>query len=271
MLYRKLLKKNLSSFLFRIIPERWRYLSENDQSLLSLKDIHKGRRVFVIGSGPSLRVEDLDRLHDEITFACNKIYLAYDKTDWRPSYYSVIDSMVAHNCAEEIQQLRLKKIFGSVVKPNFPSASDIIWLKDLPSPIVDNKRQFQFSKNIIEGTYGGFTVIYTMLQLAYYMGVREVFLLGVDFSFTTPKPSDEKSRLGETLLTCEGEINHFHPDYRKNGEQWTLPQLDYQYMAFQKAKKVFQQTGRVIYNASRSTKLDIFPLVDFDKVMEDPY
>ncbi len=271
MLEQKLLNRSSLSFLFNMIPERWKYLSENSKKLLSFKNIHKGRRAFLIGSGPSLRVSDLDCLKNEITFACNKIYLAFKDTAWRPSYFSVIDSMVAQNCAQEIQQLKLIKIFSSVVKPSFSDSADIIWLKDLPSPVVDNRRQFQFSQNIVEGVYGGFTVIYTMLQLAFFMGITEVYLIGVDFSFITPKASGEKSRLGETLLTCENEVNHFHPDYRKTGEQWTMPQLDYHYLAFQKANKVFRQTGRVIYNASRSTKLDVFPLADFDKVIKESH
>jgi hypothetical protein len=269
MLSKKSFKRRVSSFLFPIIPERWKYLSKNYHNLRSLKDIHKGRRAFLIGSGPSLSISDLDKLQNEISFACNKIFLIFNDTHWRPTYYSVIDSMVAQNCAREIQQLKLKKIFSSVVKPNFSDAEDILWLRDLPSPIVDGKRQFQFSQNIAEGTYGGFTVIYTMLQLAHYMGITEIFLLGVDFNFTTPKPSEQKSRLGETLLTCEGEINHFHPDYRKSGEQWTMPQLEYQYNAFQQAKNTFQNTGRIIYNASRSTKLDVFPFADFDQIMAE--
>lgn len=263
------LKKSLSSVISRNIPERWKHMSKNNLNLKSLKDIHKGRRAFLIGSGPSLSINDLDKLHNEISFACNKIFLAFDDTLWRPTYFSVIDSMVAQNCTNEIQQLKLKKIFSSVIKPNFPEATDIIWLRDLSSPIVNNKRQFKFSKNISEGTYGGFTVIYTMLQLAYYMGITKVFLLGVDFNFTTPALSEKKSRLGETLLTCEGEKNHFHPDYRKNGEQWTMPQLEYQYKAFQQAKIAFQEIGAEIYNCSKSTKLDIFPLANFDEIIAD--
>ncbi len=57
----------------------------------ALRDCHRGRRGFIVGNGPSLRMEDLDRLQSEISFGSNKIYLAFDKTAWRPTYYSVID------------------------------------------------------------------------------------------------------------------------------------------------------------------------------------
>jgi uncharacterized Rossmann fold enzyme len=61
------------------------------KKLKSFKDIHKGKRCFIIGNGPSLKMEDLDKLKNEYTFAANKIYLAFEETDWRPTYYCIQD------------------------------------------------------------------------------------------------------------------------------------------------------------------------------------
>jgi hypothetical protein len=36
--------------------------------------------------------------------------------------------------------------------------------------------------------------------------------------------------------------------------------------AFTCAKEAFERVGGCVYNASRSTKLDVFPLVDFDDI-----
>jgi hypothetical protein len=239
----------------------------NYKRLSEFKDIHKGKRAFVIGSGPSLRVSDVDRLKNEVTFACNKIYLAFNETEWRPTYYSVIDRMVAKNNSDMIQSLKLRKIFSSGVKPYLTKSKDILWLKDLPAPIINGERRIQFSKDLQKGTYGGSTVIYTMLQLAYYMGIREIYLLGIDFSFQVSPPTGEKTTAGEILLKNEGEENHFHPDYRKQGELWTMPRMDDQYDAFKVAKTAFEEKGGIIKNASRKTALDVFPLVDFERVI----
>ena len=67
--------------------------SLNYQKLAALKDKHQGKRAFIIGNGSSLRISDLDRLTGEITFACNKIYLAFDQTQWRPTYYVAGDRL----------------------------------------------------------------------------------------------------------------------------------------------------------------------------------
>jgi len=263
-----------------IVPEKiGRYLLESRWTrrlglflphfgrIRSFRDCHKGARGFVLGSGPSLRIDDLDRLKNEITFACNKIYLAFDQTAWRPTYYSVIDSMVARNNASVIDRQKLLKIFTNSIRSNFVGSRDIYWIKDLANPRVDGKVQIQFSDDVQSGVYGGYTVIYTMLQLAYYMGLKEVYLLGVDFSFEIPPPSDKKSPAGEVLLYGNGEMNHFHPEYRKQGEAWTMPKLDLQYQAFCRARDTFAADGRIIYNASRQTRLDVFPRVDLESVV----
>ena len=55
--------------------------------LKKYKNIHKGQRCFIIGTGPSLSVEDLEKLKGEITFGSNRIFEIYSQTDWRPTYY----------------------------------------------------------------------------------------------------------------------------------------------------------------------------------------
>ena len=42
---------------------------------------YEGKRCFIIGNGPSLKLEDLNRLKNEITIASNKIYLIFNKTE----------------------------------------------------------------------------------------------------------------------------------------------------------------------------------------------
>ena len=107
-------------------------LTRNDRRILSFKDRHRGRRAFVLGMGPSLRAEDLDLLRGDIAFACNKIYLTFETTDWRPSYYFVVDDLVALNNEQSIRELRLTKFFSQLIRPSFILDRDVIWLRELP-------------------------------------------------------------------------------------------------------------------------------------------
>src|SRR5699024_7865108 len=88
----------------------------NRARIEALRNCHKGERCFIIGNGPSLRAEDLDKLKNEITFACNRINLIFDQTDWRPTYYCITDLALFHS--REIQEeasdfADIKKLFCS--------------------------------------------------------------------------------------------------------------------------------------------------------------
>ena len=259
--------KRYLSNIHRLLRAQGISVTANDRRVAALKGRHQGRRCFIIGGGPSLKIEDLDRLSGELTFACNKIYLAFDETEWRPTYYSVLDVLVAENNKDVIRKLDLCKIFHEDVKPFFPEAEDTIWLKRIPEPFVGDDRVGSFSTNAFEGVYGGWTVIFPQIQLAFYMGIREIYLIGVDFSFDVPPPTGRECAHGE-ILEHQGELNHFHPEYRKLGETWTMPQLDLQYKAYLAAKKEIEINGGRIMNASRKTALDVFPLVDFDSIVK---
>jgi hypothetical protein len=240
----------------------------NDFRFAALKIAHRGRRAWVIGNGPSLSVDNLDRLCGEVSFACNKIYLAYDNTSWRPTYYSVYDVLVAQNNRDAINQVVETKIFGAAVARDFPGDSAITYVTNLSHPSTEEGVPLTFSKNLLQGAYGGWTTIYLQLQLAYFMGIREGYIIGLDFHFDTSPSANTKTELGEPVLRSRGEVNHFHPDYRAPGETWTQPELGLQRRAFQAARRAFEESGGVLGNASRRTALDVLPLVDVDDLFQ---
>jgi len=251
-------------------------ITSSDRRLWNWRGKHRGQRAFIIGNGPSLSPADLDRLKNEVTFASNKIFLAFRETDWRPTYYSVSDVLVAENNGQTIDRLQLTKVFGSSVRPVLQRHGSnrragartdcdrpITWLRELPT------RRPRFSTNCAAGVHGGFSVVYHQLQLAFHLGIREVYLLGMDFSFSIPTARAGQSVHG-AVLESTGERNHFHPEYRQPGERWTMPRLDRQYEAFTRAKQAFLAAGGEIVNVSRETKLDVFPRADFGHVLRPP-
>lgn len=248
-------------------------LAADDRRLNELADRHRGRRAFVLGNGPSLTVDDLDLLGEEITFASNKIYLAFDETSWRPTYYSVIDALVAENNRREIRALtKLDHIHSVHVRRELGNELGFLYIRHRPTLPWLHGDLPGFSTNLFAGAHGGWTVIYLQLQLAFFMGIREVYLLGLDFSFDVPKGSatGEATRHGDQMLESQGEVNHFHPDYRKPGETWTLPRLEDQQRAFRSALRTFEGAGGRLLNASRRTRLDVLPRIDLDDVLAAP-
>ena len=94
-------------------------------------------------------------------------------------------------------------------------------------------------------------------------------MLGIDFSFQIPASTGETCVSGE-VLRCNGESNHFHPEYRKQGETWTMPLLGNQYKAFRNARIAIESAGGSIINASKKTALDVFERVEFDLITHIP-
>ena len=60
--------------------------------LQQFKNIHENDRCFIVCTGPSLKISDLEFLKNEYTFGVNHIFNAYDSTTWRPTYYVMCDA-----------------------------------------------------------------------------------------------------------------------------------------------------------------------------------
>ena len=233
-------------------------LNDNDRCFAKLRNIHQGKRCFIIGNGPSLRAADLEKMRNEISFAANKIYLLYPQTAWRPTYYNVEDALVATQNSKEIDEINgPKKFFRRSFSKILKDTGDVIWYRDdheyKPFP--------QFSAKPVHRLFWGSSVTYINLQLAAFMGCSKMYLLGMDFNFTS---AAKQSAAGQHV--AGGEVNHFSPDYRKPGELWNQANLDIQLAALKCAQAYGRAHQFEIFNATRGGKLEVFPRVDFDSL-----
>ncbi len=256
--------KRFVSPLLRWFALRGLPLDSNSRKLIKMKDIHRGKRGFVIGNGPSLRMEDLSKLTNEITIASNKIYLAFDKTNWRPTYYSVIDSYVAKNIHDEVAKLSIPKFFP-INSELSNTCDEILFCQLLTDWYSANHFKPGFSDNLVSGIYAGESVTYWNIQVLWYLGIREIYLIGVDHSFTLPALKLPDSDF-EYILVCEGEKNHFDDRYRPINEVWTMPHLEEQSASYAFAREYINKNGGVLKNASRKTELKCLELINFDSL-----
>jgi len=88
----------------------------------------------------------------------------------------------------------------------------------------------------------------------------------LDFSFKQPNITHGVCEHGPILIG-QGEVNHFDSRYRPEGEKWTMPRLDEQYVHFRCAREHFERDGRQIINASRQSALDVFERLPFERVI----
>jgi len=241
----------------------------NIHKLKSLKNIHAGQRAFIIGNGPSLTVEDLNKLKNEITFASNKIYLAFKDTVWRPTYYTVVDDLIASNNIGEItSEVDTLKFMPLHLKPLLGEQENTLWLKTKVQHLKNGNRTVtNFSEDCSKEIYAGATVTYFNLQIAYHMGIREVYLLGVDHYYPGLHSMKKPAGKNEKFIEEGNNKTHFVQGYNKTGEVNYLPDFKVQNEAYQTAYEFYKNHNGKIFNASRSTHLDVFPLAYIDKVL----
>lgn len=234
-----------------------------EKRLLEYRNKYMGKRCFVIGNGPSLCVEDLERLHQngEYCFACNKIYKIFERTKWRPDFYACTDAEVfKQNYQSILGQKGFQKFMGS----NLPMQKEI---KKDPNSIIINyavknieKTRFNPEATFI---YSGGSVTYVLITLAWMMGFREIYVIGCDHNYNF-----FAGKNGQNIeVTSEINKDYFIEDYMRPGEVINIGNLERTEQGYRIAQKYIKAHGGRICNATRGGRLEVFPRVDLDKIL----
>lgn len=230
-------------------------LLRSRKRILSYKNLYSGKRCFVIGNGPSLKADDLEKLKNEITFGSHGIYYIFKDTDWRPTYYCAQDSKLISERYKEIKSecKGIQCFFGLVKTRKYPMFSKENLCVELDISQYENGFP-KFSEDLTKCAYEGFTVTYFSIQLAAYMGFSEIYLIGVDHNYSISMNPDG------TLNVDKSVGDHFC----KKDTLANIPQTYKSTAAYYMARKYADEHGIKIFNATRGGKLDAFERVDFD-------
>lgn len=224
----------------------------NYKALSQYQDIHRGERCFIIGNGPSLNETDLKPLAKEMTFGLNRIYLLFEDIGFSTTYYLATNRLVLEQFGSDIERLSIPKFIRWECKHLMRQTPNLMYIRRLPP---------SFSQDIRQGAWGGATVTYVALQLAYYMGFQQVILIGVDHSFATQgQPHSE-------VVSTNEDLNHFSPDYFGKGVRWHLPDLKTSEEAYRLAKQYYEADNRTILDATIGGKLEVFPKIPYTHIL----
>lgn len=235
-----------------------------------LKNCYEGKRCFIIGNGPSVRVQDLERMKDDVTFCVNRIYQLFNQTSWRPTYYFCIDYHAYVADAEIIEQLDIPHKFVPLERAigSGQVYDDIIYYnrKTMASTVrnhqVVENLELDFSENVEEVVYGATTVLYDVLQFAVYMGFKEIYLYGVDFQH-------EVERSLDGTISEKAVKDHFSDNYLSGIERFSkvaIPMYLHK-ICFEKAKILCEKKGICIKNITRKTMLDVFECASVEDIL----
>lgn len=233
----------------------------NKKAILDLRNKYKGKRCFIVCNGPSLRVEDLDKIHEngDISIGMNMIGRCFDKTKWRPTVLVANDDCVL---AKENKKLvdetecdykfRYKKHFLRVRKNNgksiFYEAIDDIELLDYPD----------FSIGFEKYVYSIGTTAYESVEIAVFLGCREIYVIGCDMSYAVNV--DRNGRIYHN----DSNQQHFYADKHETMNK-IVPNPTWQLeLAWKAAYRFSKEWGFKLYNATRGGYLEELPRINFD-------
>ena len=231
----------------------WR--RESNRRLAALKDVHKGKRAFIIGNGPSLKQTDLGKLRNEITFGMNRIYIAFPDWGFTTTYLCVTNDLVVEQFVDDFIALSIPKFIAWRSRRHFNTELPIT---KLPTFVYTSYTGPRFAGDVRRRVWEGATVTNLALQLAYHMGIEKAILIGVDHNFAS------KGDANKTVVSEGDDPNHFMPNYFGKGVKWQLPDLDTSAIGYMLAREAYRKAGREVVDATVGGKLTVFPKVEYN-------
>lgn len=237
-------------------------LNAQMRAIQKFRNIHLGERCFIVGTGKSLKYDDLERIKNEVSFSANSIFLTYSNTSWRPDYYGIIDHFVyaedfSKYAEGDLCEYAKENIFLTYKIQNIKNEENVIRL------LIHNgnhtkrslqKRSFKQEKDISVCVYDCFTVTNMLIDIAVYMGFKEIYLLGIDCDYSTKKVHIED--------TLADKVRESKPDY-------LLPNTELMIEGYRLMRDLAEQQGCVIYNATRGGKLEVLERIELETIFKD--
>jgi len=196
--YKRNRKEKLDDFYFEIINKlRYtKFLYEKTfkgkhkqlEKNIELKDIHKGKRCFVVGNGPSINEQDLTLLKDEIVFMVNRAFLDPRYEIIKPKYHVIVDPKLATGewpitFLDEIAKknpdvtfLLNSSWFDLEIFQSYKEKYKIYWIDQSLefTPYIKNRKV-----DLTRRTYSKF-VVEQGITASIYMGAKEIYFTGVE-------------------------------------------------------------------------------------------
>jgi hypothetical protein len=197
-------------------------------TITKFKDLHSSKRCFIISSGLSLETLDLAPLSRRLTIGLNRSFLAHPDS----YYHCTFDHRLYDLYPEELLKSRY-----------------LFTLKDRPHGVPFNLLGANgWSWNLEEGIYSGYTISYFALQLAVYMGFKEIYFLGLDLKNTKKK------------------THFFGRDFNSKDHNTTeFPKMR---KSFEKIAPMLKEKGIEVFNCSPESSLTCFPYFDYNEAIK---
>lgn len=248
-----------------------------------LKNKHHNKRCFILATGPSVNKQNLAGLENELCIAVSHFYLHPQISTIKPNYHviapnhepfnfeliqSYLDGLNKYYDQDTIYFFGYRPYQYSILDflntfPEYQDNKNLYFLNYHNSPILQDDNYDQVALwDITRQLFAIRTVVYSAIQIAMYMGCKEIYLIGCDHDYL-----NDTSRMSN---------NHFYQDdnnisYLEHLSQFTTEKwFEEYYFRWQQYRLMLQYARSQkcqIFNATMGGMLDVFPRVNLNEII----
>ena len=251
------------------LPKSERQLLERNRIF---KDCHRGKRAFVIGTGPSLRHQDISVLGSEITYVMSGFWKHESTKYWQPTYYCLSDP-IYFDGSEQIRSFFRSltehihdstffvPAFGRAVvrEQKLLPEEKTYWLSFAGDLLT--RPEIEFTDYIPSAM----SISQLCLMAAIYMGCSPIYLLGLDHDWLSHRNEFQHFYQGLGGLESHPEVK---PSLADHSYRITMEAVLVVWKGYEVLKELAQQKGITILNATDGGFLDIFDRVDYRDLID---
>lgn len=222
----------------------------------NFRNRYSGEDCFLLANGPSLNKVDFQRINKYHLIGLNKIYLLLERFKLDLTFHVAINRLVIEQGWEQFSLLDCPSFLSYVpARKLTSSASNLKFFLTEQNPVP------RFSRVYDEAIWEGWTVTFAALQLAYFMGFENIFIVGLDHSFKVVGSPNEEQTMDHA------DPNHFDPRYFA-GSRWHLPDLEGSEMGYKIAKFAFERSEKAIFDATEEGQCRIFDRISLEEAFK---
>lgn len=266
----------------KLIRQSWEAIRPFDKEMKAVlsanqtfKGKHNGQRCFILGTGPSINHQNLEPLKEEICISLNSFYVHKDYSTIAPRYHVVaglalhpsISSHLGFQWFREMETKIVGTIFLNYLDRRYVLKNTLFKSKEIRYLLFNLHWEEVMKKGIdaARKLYHSQSVSVMAIQLALYMGFKEIYLLGLDHDWllrSKEKLPTHFYQPQESLLERNGLSDWDNLDYEI--EFWTYWNLWRQYKMI---KKYAESLDICIRNSTTGGLLDVFPRIELGSIL----
>ena len=240
-----------------------------------LANIHKGRRCFIVGTGPSIAAQDLEPLANELTFVMNAFWEHDIVRQWQPSYYFLSDGIYFDGSSQSHEFLRSlrARVFNSsffaplkyreqVLESHLLDAEKTYWLafgEEFHVPGIKVEK-IDFTAVVPSPR----SVSQLCIMAAIYMGCSPIYLLGLDHDWLAHRGENRHFYAGHSGLETHPKVKPVLSDARYRAIMESQLIL---WSGYEKLLEISNREGCRIVNLTNGGFLDVFERGNYEQVI----